>query len=97
THTGRRPRPHDARVPDVELAPTDGRQHRPAPGAAVAELVGLHGDVDTGRATLQAAWQTSPLAPFPTSSRPGWPASSAGSTRAGCPRRRRRTSPTRAT
>ncbi len=29
---------------------------RPAAGAATAELVGLHGDVDAGRATLQAAW-----------------------------------------
>jgi len=61
----------DTRVPDLELPQEDAGQRRPAPCAAAAELVGLHGDVDAGRATLQAAWQASPLAPSRTSSRPG--------------------------
>ena len=46
-------RPRDAHVPDVvgEAAAEPG-DRRETPGAAAPELVGLHGDVDTARATL---------------------------------------------
>ena len=47
TSAGRRRRPHDARLPHLDLAPPARRvtPRRPA-GAAASELVGLHGDVD---------------------------------------------------
>ena len=69
---------------------------RPAAGAAASELVGLHRDLDAAHATLSAAWQEH-LARSRTSSRPGSPASSAGSTRVASRLPRQRTSRTRAT
>ena len=62
TSAARRPRPHDPRLPHLDDAAPEHGECRPAAGAAAAELVGLHGDVDAGRATLQAAWPIPPSA-----------------------------------
>ena len=49
----RRPRPRDAGLPHLDGAAPRSTVTPPGrPGAAAAELVGLHGDVDAGRATL---------------------------------------------
>ena len=64
-----KPRPRDAGVPHLDrpaLQAGDGHQKA---CAAAAELVGVHGDVDAGRATLQAAWPKT-LAQSRTSSLP---------------------------
>jgi len=51
--TGRKQKPHDARVPDVdcEASPQPGHV-REAPRTAAPELVGMHGHLDAARATL---------------------------------------------
>jgi hypothetical protein len=48
----RRPRLHDEGVPYVERTAAEAGGDDEASCAAAAELVGLHGDVDAGRATL---------------------------------------------
>ena len=94
----RRPsrRPHEARLPQLDVAPPlRAAPEGPAAGAA-AERLGLHGDVDGASATLQAAWPP-PHLTSPTSSPRACAASSAASTRAASRPRRPRTSRTRAT
>src|SRR5438477_7822868 len=55
TRTAPRSRPRDTRLPDLAVAEAHTGRERPSSGTAAAELVGLHGDVDAGRAALQAA------------------------------------------
>jgi hypothetical protein len=50
---GRKQRPHDAHVPDVDReAPLEPGHLGEAPRAAASELVGVHGHLDAARATL---------------------------------------------
>ena len=89
-------RRHDARLPELGLAPPLCTTYpRPAAGAA-PERLELHGHLALACATLSAAWPNPPLA-FPTSSRPGSAASSAASIPAVSRRRRPRTSRIRGT
>ena len=74
-------RPHEARLPELDVAPPlRAAPEGPAAGAA-AERVGVHGDVEDASATLSAAWPH-PHLTYRTSSRPVCAASSAASTRA---------------
>ncbi len=51
--TGRKPRPRDAHLPDVERTPAaEAGLGRPPSRATAPELVGVHGHLDATRATL---------------------------------------------
>jgi hypothetical protein len=51
--TGRRPRPHDAHLQDVERAPAaEAGLGRPPSRATAPQLVGVHSHLDATRATL---------------------------------------------
>jgi hypothetical protein len=69
-HEGRRPRPRDAGVPHLDCPAAQPGDLREETRAAAAQLVGVHRDMDAGRATLQAAWPKA-LAQSPTSSLQG--------------------------
>ena len=56
THEDRRRRPRDAGMPYLDRPALQARDVGEKACAPAAEFVGVHGDVDAGRATLQAAW-----------------------------------------
>jgi len=56
--TGRKQRPHDAHLPDVERTPAaEASLGRPPSRATAPQLVGVHGHLDATRATLSTACQ----------------------------------------
>jgi hypothetical protein len=65
-HAGRRRRPRDTGVPHLDRPAAQPGGLGEETGAAAAQLVGVHSDMDAGRATLQAAWPKA-LAQSPTS------------------------------
>jgi tRNA A37 threonylcarbamoyladenosine biosynthesis protein TsaE len=69
TRVALRRKPLDPHLSHLDGAATETDEHGAQACAAAAELVVLHGDVDAGHATLQAAWpKVLNQQPSPTSS-----------------------------